>query len=97
MVPGKSSRSLGRPVRDLVRGIRDLQDLPEGSGARLEAVLATSVRVLLVVVGHSGNRTLQITNLGSIRSFIDQPVCRSVGRVVDAVTWTYRGLAPRVL
>ena len=52
VVPGRSSRSLGGPVRDPVRGIRDLQDLPEGNGARWEVVLAKSavgVRVLAVV------------------------------------------------
>ena len=97
VVPGRSSGSLGRPVRDLAHGIRDLQDLPEGSGARLGAVLAKPVRILSVAVGRSGNRTLRIPNLGSIRFSFDRPECRNAGRVVDGVTQTYRRLVPPVL
>ena len=52
---GGSSGSLDGPVRDPVRDIQDLQDLPEGIGARLEVVLAKSARVLSVVVGCNGN------------------------------------------
>ena len=97
VAPGGSSGSLDVPVRDPVRDIRDLQDLPEGIGARLEAVLAKSARVLSVVVGRNVNRTLRIPNLGRIQFFVDRPVCRNAGRVVGAATRTYRRLVPPVL
>ena len=98
-VPGKSSGSLGGPVRDPAHGIWDLQDLLEGSGARrvkVPAKLVVGVQVQ-AVVEHIGRLLLRIPNLGRTRFFFDRPECRNAGRVVDAVTWTYRRLVLLVL
>ena len=65
-VPGRSSGSLDGPVRDPVRDIRDLQDLPEGSKVRSVRVPARPV-----AVGRIRRLVLQTPNLGSTRCGID--------------------------
>ena len=99
VVPGRSSGSLGGPVRDPVCNIRDLQDLAEGSGARWVRVPAKPVVGVQVqaVVERIRCLLLRIPNLGRIRFFFDRPECQSAGWVADAATRTYRRLVLLVL